>query len=141
MLVNERTLITVLMELAPAKTFPSRFPKALGSILRGLGVDRGFIEKECAAMENVSVSRTSSRSLLGTMNTLRRDLEGMRRRIEFGSLLDELALRCANVPLSVLKDPARWPDQELFAILDGLHVDHQSNPYGWRATHGQRPVE
>ena len=50
LLVNERTLLPVLMPLAPASTLAARFPHALATILVRHGANQAFIANEVAAM-------------------------------------------------------------------------------------------
>jgi hypothetical protein len=68
LLVNERTLIPVLMPLAPAVTLPERFGPALAQLLRRHGVCQRFIESEVAEMAEVAVVKTNNRRVVGTMN-------------------------------------------------------------------------
>lgn len=50
LLVNEATLLPVLMPLAPAATVLDRSPAALRMVLSTHGVDGGFIERELGAV-------------------------------------------------------------------------------------------
>lgn len=68
LLINERTLLPVLMPLAPAATLASRFPTHLAVVLRGLGVNAQVIASEVEAMSDVVVAKTGNRSVVGTMN-------------------------------------------------------------------------
>jgi hypothetical protein len=68
LLVNERTLLPVLMPLAPASTLAARFPHALATILVRHGANQAFIANEVAATSEVPMAMTSSRSVVGTMN-------------------------------------------------------------------------
>jgi hypothetical protein len=82
LLVNERTLLPVLMQLAPAATLAARFPDELATILAGHGVSQEFIATELAAMSKVSVAKTANRSVLGTMNEFAFLAEGYREHME-----------------------------------------------------------
>jgi hypothetical protein len=68
LLVNERTLLPVLMPLAPAATLAIRFPGELATILARHGAGQAFIADEVAAMSTVSVAKTANRSVVGTKN-------------------------------------------------------------------------
>jgi len=68
LLVNERTLLPVLMPLAPAATLGERFPEALQRVLEALGVVPAFVEVEISAMADVRHARTTNRSVVGVMN-------------------------------------------------------------------------
>ena len=65
--VNERTMLPVVVRLAPASTLMARFPAALEAVLTGHGVDACFVASELDNMRDVTVLKTASRSLLGVM--------------------------------------------------------------------------
>ena len=50
LLVNERTLLPVVMPLAPASTLAQRFPEALSKVLNALGTDESKIKAELSEM-------------------------------------------------------------------------------------------
>ena len=108
LLVNERTLLPVLMPLAPAATLPERVALAVAQVLQLHGVDTGFIATEVAAMAEVSIAKTGNRSVVGTMNEFEfqaevyRDYRGM-------TDLHELAMRLAEMPCGAIRgnSPAR----------------------------------
>jgi hypothetical protein len=64
MLVNERTLLPVLMPLTPAANLAIRFPGALVDILAAHGY-RILIESEVSQMQVVKYARTQYRSIVG----------------------------------------------------------------------------
>lgn len=64
LLVNERTLLPVLMPLAPATELAKRFPEHLSSVLLAHGAPHGLIEHELAAMHNFQYDKTANRSLV-----------------------------------------------------------------------------
>lgn len=66
--VNESTRLPLLMPLAPAKTLAARFPLHLAELLMLHGVHPDFVAREIAAMAEVTVATTASRSILGSMN-------------------------------------------------------------------------
>lgn len=68
MLVNERTLLPVLMPLAPAATLATRFMTELAIVLRLHGASPAQIARETAAMGEVCLAKTANRKVLGTMN-------------------------------------------------------------------------
>ena len=49
LLVNEATLLPVLVPLAPAKSLAERFPQHLEAVLNALGTDLRFVADEVAA--------------------------------------------------------------------------------------------
>jgi len=102
LLVNERTLLPVLMPLAPASTLAARFPLAMASVLRGHGAPGTFIANEVAAMNEVSVAKTANRSVVGTMNEFAFLAEGYREDMDTLDLV-ALSLRLADTPCGALK--------------------------------------
>jgi len=108
LLVNERTLLPVLLPLAPAANLPERIAPALARVLRMHGIDQDFIEREVAAMDEVRIAKTSNRSLVGTMNEFEFQAEVYRDHSGITDLL-ELAMRLAQTPCGAIKgnSPAR----------------------------------
>ena len=108
LLVNERTLLPVLMPLAPASTMTKRFPAELAATLSRHGAIEAFIEREVAAMAEVTVATTANRSAVGTMNEFSFLAEGYREYLETSDLVT-LSMRLADTPCSPLKynTPAR----------------------------------
>jgi hypothetical protein len=102
LLVNERTLLPVLMPLAPAATLATRFPGELATILARHGVGQAFIAGEVAAMREVSAAKTANRSVVGTMNEFAFLAEGYRKYHENSDLL-ALSMRLADTPCSAIK--------------------------------------
>lgn len=64
---SARSLLPVIL---PARndSFPAQLGFALGMVLQELGVPRGQIEQELAAVKDVVFARTASRQILGAMN-------------------------------------------------------------------------
>jgi hypothetical protein len=119
LLVNELTLLPVLMPLAPAATVLDRFPSALAEVLAAHGALRSFISAESEAMAEGSWAKTQNRSVVGIMNEFtfmaerHRDLRGV----------DDLvapALWLAQTPCSPLDKRHGSPDRELHALLADL---------------------
>ncbi len=108
LLVNERTLLPVLMPLAPASTLAARFPDELAAILDRHGASRAFIEREVAQMSDVALAKTANRSIVGTMNEFSFLAEGYREYLETSDLIT-LSIRLAETPCSPIKhnSPAR----------------------------------
>jgi len=101
LLVNERTLLPLLMPLAPAATLPERIGHDLARILALHGVDAGFIEREVAQMATVAVAKTRNRRVLGTMNEFAFEAEVLRHSRETDNLVT-LALHLAQTPCSAI---------------------------------------
>ena len=108
LLVNERTLLPVLMPLAPASTLVARFPDELAAILDRHGANRAFIEREVAQMSDVALAKTANRSIVGTMNEFSFLAEGYREYLETSDLI-ALSMRLAETPCSAINhnSPAR----------------------------------
>jgi hypothetical protein len=113
MLVNEPTLLPVLMPLAPAATLLARVPRQIATVLAAHGTPQPIIDDELQRMREHRVSGTANRSVVGIMNeftflaTTLRDNHGR------PDLL-ELSLRLATTPCSPLYRRNISPD------LDGL---------------------
>jgi hypothetical protein len=114
--VNERSLVPVLLPLAPASTVLARFPSVFAQVAGHLGVPDTAIRGELTAMNDQTLAKTVSRSVLGTMN-------------EFGHLADnyrwmhddvdliELALWLSEVPCRPLFAGEGTPRDELRSRL------------------------
>ena len=101
LLVNERTLLPVLLPLAPAGTLPERVGPELGRVLQAHGIDAAFIQREVAAMGEVVVATTANRSVVGTMNEFAFEAGVYRDLGDAGDLVG-LALRLAQTPCSAI---------------------------------------
>lgn len=101
LLVNERTLLPVLMPLAPAVSLPDRVGHEIARVLTRHGIDRDFVERETAAMADVEVSKTSNRRVVGTMNEFVFEARVYR---EYAGVCDPVALavRLAQTPCGAI---------------------------------------
>ena len=108
LLVNERTLLPVLMPLAPTATIAQRFRVQLTAVLSVHGIDQIFIEREVAAMAEVSFAKTANRSVVGIMNEFSFLAEGYREYMDSLDLIT-LTMRLAETPCKPIKynSPAR----------------------------------
>ena len=116
--VNERTLLPIVLPLAPATTVTDRLPDALADVLRGIGIPEATIADELAAMNDVTVVKTTNRSVLGIINEFTFMAEHA---IARGRLRDnlDLALWLANTPCSPLRKSTGFPDDEARLVLTG----------------------
>ena len=121
LLVNERTLLPVMMPLAPAATLAQRFPRALKEILQALNFPVEFIDAEIGGMNEVVYAKTTNRSVVGMMNEFTFLAEAFRDR---GGLLDPLALslKLAAVPCGPLRKGAGSPDRAFRELVAGGDV-------------------
>lgn len=118
LLVNERTLLPVLMPLAPAATLSDRFPEALGRVLEALGVAPAFIEAEISAMADARYAKTANRSVIGIMNEFKYLAEVYRAHRDFDDLV-ALAVKLSRTPCGPLYKRLVSPDRELDALVAG----------------------
>jgi hypothetical protein len=102
LLVNERTLLPVLMPLSPATSLTERFPDELAVVLSRHGANQAFIASELASLGAVSVVKTANRHLVGAMNEFAFLAHGYRDHMET-SELHVLSMRLADTPCSVIK--------------------------------------
>jgi hypothetical protein len=117
LLVNQRTLLPVFTELAPAATLLDRVPEAIEAVLRLHGLDDHFLRVEHDAMRDVRIAPTNDRSVVGVMNEFA--LHGEFRWKDGLRDLAELSLRMARMPLGPLRDRSGFPDRELAAVVGG----------------------
>lgn len=126
LLVNEKTLLPVLMPLAPAKDLAMRFPVHLADVLAAHGVPQQFIAHELAQMNEVRYAKTSNRSVVGIMNQFTYLAEGYREHLEAKDLL-ALSLRLSETPCSPLYKGAVSPDRELRRLVAIFHPRTAAN--------------
>ena len=116
-LVNEATLFPVLLPLAPATSIAARFPDALESILKVLGVSAAFIASERWAMSESSFSKTANRSVLGVMNRLEFEMDYIRDRVGYDLL--ELSLFMSDHLVGPLRGTQfRTPQEKLMDVVE-----------------------
>jgi hypothetical protein len=139
LLVNEPTLLPLLMPLAPARTLLARIPGAVADVLAAHRLPAAFIDAERAAMGEVRLAPTANRSVVGVLNEftfladihradvhradvhradvhradVRRSDKG---RADADGLL-ELSLQLAGTPLGPLYQRHVSPDLELAALV------------------------
>ncbi|WP_069265517.1 DUF6933 domain-containing protein [Paraburkholderia nodosa] len=117
LLVNEQTLLPVLMPLAPAATLTARFPAALAQILAPHGVPRSFIDSEVSEMQVVKYTKTQNRSVVGIMTEFARLAEAYRADDKPTELI-ELSLKLACTPCSPLYKGPVSPERALKALTN-----------------------
>lgn len=118
LLVNERTLLPVMLPLAPSATLVQRFPAALKGVLQALDLPAAFIDAEIEGMNEVVYAKTSNRSVVGMMNEFSFLADAFRDR---GGLVDPLALslNLAHVPCGPLSKGAVFPDRAVRELVAG----------------------
>jgi hypothetical protein len=78
LLVNTRTFLPLFMPLAPAPTLLDRIPDAITDVLRRHMVPDDVIARELEAMSDVRLTMTNDRQVVGVMNELVFQAEGLR---------------------------------------------------------------
>ena len=114
--VNEKTLLPVLLPLAPASDLAMRFPEYLAGVLAAHRVPQPFIDHELAQMNEVQFAKTSNRSVVGIMNQFTYLAEGYREYLETKDLLT-LSIRLSETPCRPLHKGAVSPDRELRVLV------------------------
>jgi Domain of unknown function (DUF6933) len=116
LLVNERTLLPVLMPLAPAATVPSRIGPEIAGTLAAHQASAPVLEAELRRMRDCRFAPTVNRSVVGVMNEFTY-LADVCRRTDPGLDLLQLGMRLAATPCSPLYHRNVSPDRELQAVL------------------------
>jgi hypothetical protein len=116
LLVNEPTLLPVLMPLAPAATLPARAARHIAASLATHTTPKAVIEEELRHMRDYRIAATANRSVVGIMNEFSRLAVAHRHRDPCPDLTD-LAQRLATTPCSPLYGRNVSPDRELAAFL------------------------
>ena len=126
LLVNEPTLLPVLMPLAPAATLPARAAWHIAAILAAHATPGAVIEEELWHLRDYRVATTANRSVVGIMNEFSRLAEVHRDRDPCPNLTD-LAQRLATTPCSPLYGRNVSPDRELAAFLHAVTSTRRSS--------------
>jgi hypothetical protein len=95
LLVNDRSLLPVVVPARPGELIVARFVDALGSTLQRLGVPADIVAAELGEMAEVQLGPTRSRQILGSMNDFDRMFDDELAR---SSSLLEATLRLAEAP-------------------------------------------
>lgn len=116
LLVSEKTLLPVLMPLAPASSLLTRLPNELAEVLRHHRVDEATIARECIETSDYRVAATASRSVIGSMNEFSFLADAHRQEQTELDLVD-LSMQLSTVPCGPLYRSHVSPDRELKALL------------------------
>jgi hypothetical protein len=118
--VNERTLLPVLVPLAPAGTLLGRFPDQFAAVLAAHQIPESVASAEVAATREAWLSTTSNRSVVGSMNEFAFLAEANRRGEQPVTDLVDLSVKLARTPCGPLYNRHVSPDRELRALLGEL---------------------
>jgi hypothetical protein len=119
LLVNEATLLPVLMPLAPATTMLDRVGGHVAAVLAAHGTPDVIIQTEVQRMSDRRVAATANRSVVGVMNEFTLLAGHDRAHRPTASLLD-LAVRLAATPCGPLYRTHITPERALAAGLRSI---------------------
>ena len=116
LLVNEQTLLPVLMPLAPAASVPSRIGPDIAATLAAHQAAAAVVDGELSQMRDCRFAPTTNRSVVGIMNEFA-FLADVYRRDDPDLNPLRLAQRLASTPCSPLYHRHTSPDRELHSLL------------------------
>lgn len=123
LLVSERTLLPVLIPLAPAATLARRFPAQLALVLKEHGIAADFIAQEVWRMGSVQYAKTANRSVVGILNEFLRQAEFWLAAYGYEKGDDDdllcISAKLAETPCSPLYKGPVSPDRALHELVDG----------------------
>jgi hypothetical protein len=119
LLLNEATLLPVLMPLAPAATMLARLGDEVALVLTAHRVPEILVEAERETMREYRAAATANRSVVGVMTEFTFLADAFRS--EARPDLLGLALRLARTPCSPLYRGHVSPDRELAALVGSRH--------------------
>ncbi|MFD0206379.1 MULTISPECIES: DUF6933 domain-containing protein [Saccharothrix] len=121
LLVNEATLLPVLLPLAPAATLTGRLAEQIGTVLTALDAPSAIVDQERRHMQTAQLGVTANRSVVGVMTDFARLAEI---RHDDDPIVDlvALAVRLAATPCSPLYGRNVSPDRELAATLQAITI-------------------
>jgi hypothetical protein len=119
LLVNESTLLPVLMPLAPAATLTNRVAEHVGSVLIAHHAPTAIVDQERLHMQSCQLGATNNRSVVGVMTEFARLAEIHHDDDPAVDLVD-LAARLATTPCGPLYSRHVSPDRELAATLHAM---------------------
>jgi hypothetical protein len=120
--VNERTLLPVLMPLAPASSLVERFPQYLFKVLLSQGVSESFMQQELNYLDEVVYCKSTNRSIIGILNMFTYHLESYQS-IHYANDWYELSMMMADTPCGPLYKSTITPGNALreFALSGQIH--------------------
>lgn len=120
--VNERTLLPVLVPLAPALNLAERFPQYLFKILLSQGVSESFMQQELDHLDKVVYCKSTNRSIIGILNMFTSHLEGYQY-MHYADDCYSLSMMMADTPCGPLYKSTITPGNALreFALSRQIH--------------------
>jgi hypothetical protein len=119
LLVNESTLLPVLLLLAPAATALARAADHIAAAMATHGASDAIIAAELEQMRTHRIGSTANRSVVGIMNEFSYLADVYRDRGRQPNL-DELAARLATTPCSPLYRTYISPDRAFTALVHAI---------------------
>jgi hypothetical protein len=120
--VNERTLLPVLMPLAPASSLVERFPQYLFKVLLSQGVSESFMQQELNYLDEVVYCKSTNRSIIGILNMFTYHLESYQS-IHYANDWYVLSMMMADTPCGPLYKSTITPGNALreLALSGQIH--------------------
>jgi hypothetical protein len=112
--VSERTLLPVVVPLKEARTVGRRISEAVAPMLLSIGIPAEAVIIECNTMQDVSIAKTASRRVLGSLNDLAFQLQVGLVHFPDRTLLEH-SLWLARTPLKLIEYGA--PDRATVAAF------------------------
>ncbi len=114
--VNSKSRLGLVLAAAPYVSFPERLLQRLQEVLNSYEVPKEKVETEIHSMNEFVLAKTLDKSILGSMNDYRKNLEYMASygKLDVSDLL-RLSLKISATPSLVM--PGTWPQEvtlELF---------------------------
>lgn len=103
--VSSLSRLAVVMEAAPYANFPERLCDAVAEVLRAIGVEESSIQTERSRMDKFTLAKTENKSILGTINEYRFQLDHIDRlgRLDLNDTL-KMSLSLSKMISLVLPD-------------------------------------
>jgi hypothetical protein len=121
LIVNETTLLPILMPFAPAATVLTRLPQQIADMLSSRGASPTLIRAEVEHMQDRRLGKTANRSVVGVMTEFAYLADVFRHGDPRPNLFD-LSNRLAMTPCSPLYRRNVSPARELAALLGSIDV-------------------
>ncbi len=122
LLVNEATLLPVLMPLAPASTLADRIADQVSTVLAAHDVPEAVVNQEQQHMRTVEWGVTANRSVVGVMTEFAR-LAEIDRAADPAVDLVALAVRLSRTPCGPLYGRNVSPERELAVAVTAIAPD------------------
>ena len=102
--VSEHARLPIVIEAAPYKSIPERLPLALEKLLRRIEIPEDKITRELSQMNHVRFGKSLNRSITGTLNQYKLDLEWGFYGSKPPQTLDDCTMRLADGICMPLKE-------------------------------------